>query len=164
MDLIIPSAGLIFWQLIGFLALLFILVKFAWKPMLASLAEREASIDGALKSAEQARNEMANLKAENEKLLQEARLERDVILKKAQEASVKMIEDAKSEASKQGAQLIESAKAVIETEKKAALTEVKDQVALLTLEVTEKLLRKKLSDDKAQVELVDQFIKDLKLN
>jgi len=131
---------------------------------LASLAEREASIDGALKSAEQARNEMANLKAENEKLLQEARLERDVILKKAQEASVKMIEDAKNEASKQGAQLIESAKAVIETEKKAALTEVKNQVALLTLEVTEKLLRKKLSDDKAQVELVDQFIKDLKLN
>jgi F-type H+-transporting ATPase subunit b len=164
MDLIIPSAGLIFWQLIGFLALLFVLVKFAWKPMLASLAEREASIDGALKSAEQARNEMANLKAENEKLLQEARLERDVILKKAQEASVKMIEDAKTEASKQGAQLIESAKAVIETEKKAALTEVKNQVALLTLEVTEKLLRKKLSDDKAQVELVDQFIKDLKLN
>jgi len=164
MDLIIPSAGLIFWQLIGFLALLFILVKFAWKPMLASLAEREASIDGALKSAEQARNEMANLKAENEKLLQEARLERDVILKKAQEASVKMIEDAKTEASKQGAQLIESAKAVIETEKKAALTEVKNQVALLTLEVTEKLLRKKLSDDKVQVELDDQFIKDLKLN
>ena len=164
MDLIIPSAGLIFWQLIGFLALLFILIKFAWKPILASLAEREASIDGALKSAEQARNEMANLKAENEKLLQEARLERDVILKKAQEASVKMIEDAKAESSKQGAQLIEAAKAVIETEKKAALTEVKNQVALFTLDVTEKLLRKKLGDDKAQVELVDQFIKDLKLN
>jgi len=164
MDLIIPSAGLIFWQLIGFLALLFILIKFAWKPILASLAEREASIDGALKSAEQARNEMANLKAENEKLLQEARLERDVILSKAYEASLKMIEDAKTESSRQGALLIESAKAVIETEKKAALTEVKNQVALLTLEVTEKLLRKKLGDDKAQVELVDQFIKDLKLN
>lgn len=164
MDLIIPSAGLIFWQLIGFLALLFILVKFAWKPILASLAEREASIDGALKSAEQARNEMANLKAENEKLLQEARLERDIILKKAQDASVKMIEDAKSESAKQGAQLIEVAKAAIETEKKAALMEVKNQVALLTLEVTEKLLRKKLSDDSAQVALVDQFIKDLKLN
>lgn len=164
MDLIIPSSGLIFWQLIGFLALLFLLMKFAWKPMLASLAEREASIDGALKAAEQARNEMANLKAENEKLLQEARLERDIILKKAQDASIKMIEDAKSESAKQGAQLIEAAKAVIETEKKAALTEVKNQVALLTLEVTEKLLRKKLSDDKAQVELVDQYIKDLKLN
>ena len=164
MDLIIPSAGLIFWQLFGFLALLFILIKFAWKPMLATLAEREASIDGALKAAEQARNEMANLKAENEKLLQEARLERDNILKKAQDASAKMIEEAKTEAGKQGAVMIENAKAVIETEKKAALAEVKNQVAMLTLEVTEKLLRTKLSDDKAQSALVDEFIKDLKLN
>lgn len=164
MDLIIPSAGLIFWQLFGFLALLFILIKFAWKPMLAALAEREASIDGALKAAEQARNEMANLKAENEKLLQEARLERDTILKKAQDASAKMIEDAKTEAGKQGALMIENAKAVIETEKKAALAEVKTQVAMLTLEVTEKLLRQKLADDKAQSALVDQYIKDLKLN
>lgn len=164
MDLIIPSAGLIFWQLFGFLALLFILIKFAWKPMLAALAEREASIDGALKAAEQARNEMANLKAENEKLLQEARLERDTILRKAQEASAKMIEDAKTEAGKQGALMIENAKAMIETEKKAALAEVKTQVAMLTLEVTEKLLRKNLSDEKAQSALVDEFIKDLKLN
>lgn len=164
MDLIIPSAGLIFWQLFGFLALLFILIKFAWKPMLAALAEREASIDGALKAAEQARNEMANLKAENEKLLQEARLERDTILRKAQEASAKMIEEAKTEAGKQGALMIENAKAVIDTEKKAALAEVKTQVAMLTLEVTEKLIRKNLSDDKAQSALVDEFIKDLKLN
>ncbi|MFM7629096.1 MAG: F0F1 ATP synthase subunit B [Algoriphagus sp.] len=164
MDLIIPSGGLIFWQLLGFLALLFILIKFAWKPMLASLAERESSIEEALQSAEKARNEMSNLKSENEKLLQEARKERDVILKKAHEASAKMIEDAKTEASKQGAQLIANAKAVIETEKKAALSEVKNQVALLTLEVTEKLLRKQLADDKAQAALVDQFIKDLKIN
>jgi len=164
MDLIIPSGGLIFWQLLGFLALLFILIKFAWKPMLASLAERESSIEEALQSAEKARNEMSNLKSENEKLLQEARKERDLILKKAHEASAKMIEDAKTEASKQGAQLIANAKAVIETEKKAALSEVKNQVALLTLEVTEKLLRKQLADDKAQAALVDQFIKDLKIN
>lgn len=164
MDLIIPSAGLVFWQLFGFLALLFILIKFAWKPILASLAEREASIDNALKAAEKARNEMATLKAENEKLLQDARIERDTILRKAQEASAKMIEDAKTEAGKQGSLMIENAKAVIETEKKAALTEVKNQVAMLTLEVTEKLLRKNLSDDKAQSALVDEFIKDLKLN
>jgi len=164
MDLIIPSGGLIFWQLLGFLALLFILIKFAWKPMLASLAERESSIEEALQSAEKARNEMSNLKSENEKLLQEARKERDLILKKAHEASAKMIEDAKTEASKQGAQLIANAKAVIETEKKAALSEVKNQVALLTLEVTEKLLRKQLAEDKAQAALVDQFIKDLKIN
>lgn len=132
--------------------------------MLAALEERESSIENALKSAELARNEMANLKAENEKLLAEARLERDAILAKAQEASNKMIEEAKEEAGKQGAQLIENAKAVIETEKKAALAEVKTQVAVLTLEVAEKLLRKNLSDDKAQKELVDEFVKDLKLN
>jgi F-type H+-transporting ATPase subunit b len=164
MDLITPGSGLIFWQLFGFLGLLFILIKFAWKPMLSALEERETSIENALKAAESARNEMANLKADNEKLLQEARLERDTILKKAQEASVKMIEDAKNEAAKVAAQQIENAKAVIETEKRAALTEVKNQVALLTLEVTEKLLRKNLSEDKAQKALVDEFVKDIKLN
>ncbi|MDO8968501.1 F0F1 ATP synthase subunit B [Algoriphagus sp.] len=164
MDLITPGSGLIFWQLFGFLGLLFILIKFAWKPMLAALEERESSIENALKAAESARNEMANLKADNEKLLAEARLERDVILRKAEEASVKMIEDAKNDALKVTAQQIENAKAVIETEKKAALTEVKNQVAILTLEVAEKLLRKNLTDEKAQKALVDEFIKDIKLN
>jgi F-type H+-transporting ATPase subunit b len=164
MDLITPGSGLIFWQLFGFLGLLFILIKFAWKPMLAALEERESSIENALKAAESARNEMTNLKADNEKLLAEARLERDVILRKAQEASVKMIDDAKNEALKVTAQQIENAKAVIETEKKAALTEVKNQVAILTLEVAEKLLRRNLTDEKAQKALVDEFIKDIKLN
>jgi F-type H+-transporting ATPase subunit b len=164
MDLISPGSGLIFWQLFGFLGLLFILIKFAWKPMLAALEERESSIENSLKAAESARNEMANLKADNEKLLAEARLERDVILKKAQEASVKMIEDAKNEALKVGAQQIENAKAVIETEKKAALTEVKNQVAILTIEVTEKLLRRNLTDEKASKALVDEFVKEIKLN
>jgi F-type H+-transporting ATPase subunit b len=164
MDLITPGSGLIFWQLFGFLGLLFILIKFAWKPMLSALEERESSIENALKAAESARNEMANLKADNEKLLMEARLERDTILKKAQEVSVKMIEEAKNEAAKVAAQQIENAKAVIETEKKAALAEVKTQVAFLTLEVTEKLLRKNLSEDKAQKALVDEFVKEIKLN
>jgi F-type H+-transporting ATPase subunit b len=164
MDLITPGTGLIFWQLFGFLGLLFILIKFAWKPMLAALDERESSIENALKSAETARNEMANLKAENEKLLTEARLERDIILKKAQDASVKMIDEAKEDAIKAGAQMIANAKAVIETEKKAALADIKTQVASLSLEITEKLLRKNLSDDKAQKELVDGFLNELKLN
>lgn len=164
MDLITPGSGLIFWQLIGFLGLLFILIKFAWKPMLAALEEREGSIESALKSAEIARNEMANLKAENEKLLAEARKERDAIIAKAHESSTKMIETAKEESIKAGNEMIEKAKVVIETEKKAALAEVKTQVAVLTLEVTEKLLRKNLSDDKAQKALVDEFVKDLKLN
>ncbi|WP_200974591.1 F0F1 ATP synthase subunit B [Echinicola sp. 20G] len=164
MDLIIPGSGLIIWQIIGFGILLIILGKFAWKPILSALEERESAIEGALKAAENARNEMANLKAENEKLLQEARLERDQILKSANDTSVKLIEDAKNEASKVGAKMIEDAKAVIETEKKAALSEVKNQVANLALEVTEKLLRKNLEAEKAQQELVEEFVKDLKLN
>jgi F-type H+-transporting ATPase subunit b len=164
MDLITPSSGLIFWQLLGFLGLLFILIKFAWKPMLAALDEREASIENALKAAETARNEMANLKAENEKLLAETRAERDTILKKAQDTSVKMIDDAKQDALKAGAQMIDNAKVVIETEKKAALAEVKAQVAELSLDIAEKLLRKNLSDEKSQKELVEGFVKELKLN
>lgn len=164
MDLITPGTGLIFWQLFGFLGLLFILIKFAWKPMLAALDERESSIENALKAAETARNEMANLKAENEKLLADARLERDTILKKAQDASVKMVDDAKADAVKVGTQMIENAKAVIETEKKAALADVKNQVATLSLEITEKLLRANLSDTKSQKDLVEGFVNDLKLN
>ncbi|MCH7398519.1 F0F1 ATP synthase subunit B [Belliella sp. DSM 107340] len=164
MDLILPSSGLIIWQLIGFLALLFILMKFAWKPILETLEERESSIDNALKAAEQAKAEMANLKSENEKLLQEARIERDNILKTANEASVKMIEDAKQAAISEGAKMIENAKAVIENEKKAALTEVKNHVAQLTLEVTGKLLRKNLSSQAAQQELVEGMVKDINLN
>ncbi|MFD2034144.1 F0F1 ATP synthase subunit B [Belliella marina] len=164
MDLILPSSGLIIWQLIGFLALLFILMKFAWKPILQALEERESSIDDALKAAEQAKAEMANLKSENEKLLQEARIERDNILKTANEASAKMIEDAKQAAISEGAKMIENAKAVIENEKKAALTEVKNQVAQLTLEVTDKLLRKNLSSQAAQQELVEGMVKDINLN
>jgi F-type H+-transporting ATPase subunit b len=164
MDLILPSSGLIIWQLIGFLALLFILMKFAWKPIIETLEERESSIDDALKAAEQAKAEMANLKSENEKLLQEARIERDNILKTANDASAKMIEDAKQAAISEGARMIENAKAVIENEKKAALTEVKNQVAQLTLEVAAKLLRKNLSSDAAQQELVEGMVKDINLN
>jgi F-type H+-transporting ATPase subunit b len=164
MDLITPSTGLIFWQLFGFLGLLFILIKFAWKPMLTALDERETSIENALKSAETARNEMANLKAENEKLLNEARSERDIILKKAQDAAVKMIDEAKEDAIKAGDEMIANAKVIIEVEKKAALAEIKIQVASLSLEITEKLLRKNLVDDKAQRELVDGFLNELKLN
>ncbi len=164
MDLITPGTGLIFWQLLGFLGLLFILIKFAWKPMLGALEERESSIENALKSAEIARNEMANLKAENEKLLAEARKERDEILAKAHEASNKMLEEAKAESIKVGDEMIDKAKSVIDAEKKAALADVKSQVATLTIEVTEKLLRKNLSDDKAQKDLVDEFVKDIKLN
>ncbi|WP_143962560.1 F0F1 ATP synthase subunit B [Litoribacter populi] len=164
MDLILPESGLIIWQALGFIILFVLLAKFAWKPILGALEEREQAIESAILAAENARNEMANLKAQNENLLQEARLERDQLLQKAAETSARMIEEAKLEAEKAGAQMIANAKAVIETEKKAALTEVKNQVAVLSLEVTEKLLRRELKDESSQKALVAEFVSDLKLN
>lgn len=164
MDLILPSSGLIIWQLIGFLALLFLLMKFAWKPILAALDEREKSIDDALKSAEIARNEMANLKSENEKILHEAKIERDTMLLKASETAKQLIEEAREKAQEEGAKMIENAKAAIETEKKAALEEVKVQVSVLSLEIAEKLLKKNFSEDAAQKALVEELVKELKLN
>lgn len=163
-DLLSPGLGLIVYQAIGFLILLFVLGKFAWKPILGALKERENTIESALLSAEQAKNEMQALQADNEKLLAEARIERDSILKEAIATANSIKEGAKEETSKITAKMIEEAKAAIEIEKKAALTDVKNQVAMLSLEITEKLLRKQLADQKAQKELIDGFVKDLNLN
>ena len=164
MDLLIPDTGLFIFQMVAFLLLLFVLGKFAWKPILAGLKEREETIEGALKSAEQAKEEMQALQADNEKLLAEARAERDKLLKEAVAASNKIKEDAKAETSKITAKMIEDAKASIENEKRAALADVKTQVAALSLDITEKVLRTQLGEKKAQETLVDEYVKDLNLN
>jgi F-type H+-transporting ATPase subunit b len=164
MGLITPGLGLIFWSALGFLIVLFLLTKYAWKPILSALDAREKSIDEALKSAEIARNQMANLKAENEKIIQDAKIERDNMLHKASEAAKQMIDDAKEKAHLEGAKMIESAKAAILTEKHAALEEVKVQVGILSMEVAEKILRANLSTDTAQQQLLDDLLKDIKLN
>lgn len=164
MNLLTPDFGLIFWQAITFLVVLFVLGKFAWKPIMGSLKERESSIEEALLSAEKAKKEMLFLQAENEKLLDEARKERDKILKEALAAANQIKEDAKAETQKISSKMIEDARAVINTEKQAALNEVKNQVATLSLEIAEKLLRKNLSSDKEQKELVGKFVKEVKLN
>lgn len=164
MDLLTPGVGLIFWQLIGFLLLLFVLGKYAWKPILGTLKEREDSITEALESAEVAKNEMKALQAENVKLLDDARAERDLMLKEALKTANTIKDEARAESSKIGQKMIDDARAVINTEKQAALTEVKNQVAQLSLQVAEKLLRKELSDKNAQKELVSDYIKDLQIN
>lgn len=164
MGLITPGLGLIFWSALGFLIVLFLLTKYAWKPILAALDEREKSIDDALKSAEIARNQMANLKAENEKLIHEAKIERDNMLHKASEAAKQMIDEAKEKAHAEGAKMIENAKATIETEKQAAIEDIKVQVGILSLAVAEKLLKRNFSEDAAQQKLVEELIKDIKLN
>jgi F-type H+-transporting ATPase subunit b len=164
MDLLTPGTGLILWQTFVFLLLVFLLAKFAWKPILGSLKEREESIQQALDSAEKAKLEMAALKSDNEKLLREAREERDKILKEAREAANRMHDQAQADAKKNADKIIEDAKAIIQTEKNAALRDVKSQVAMFSLEIAEKLIKNNLKDDKAQKELADTFIKDLKLN
>ncbi|WP_121236561.1 F0F1 ATP synthase subunit B [Hymenobacter sp. BT730] len=159
-----PSIGLLFWQLVIFLILLFLLTKFAWKPILSSLKERENSIEGALRMADQAKLEMQLLKAGNEKLLAEARLERDNILKEASAIATQQIEDAKTKASEEGQRLISQAREAIQNEKNAALAEVKNTAAQLSIDIAERILRRELTDASAQTQLVDSYLKEVKLN
>ena len=164
MELLTPGTGLLFWQVVVFVALFFLLSKMAWKPILSSLKERETSIQQALDSAEKAKLEIASLKSDNEKLLKEAREERDKILREAREAASRLHEQAQTDAKKNADRIVEDAKAVINIEKQAALRDVRAQVAKFSLEIAEKLIKKNLVEDKAQKELADSFIKDLKLN
>jgi F-type H+-transporting ATPase subunit b len=164
MDLLIPGEGLIIWQLIIFVLLFLLLSQLAWKPIINSLKDRERSIQDALDTAEKARLEMSQLRSDNEKLLKEAREERDRILREAREVSNRMKDEAQAEAKKTGDRIIEDAKAAINIEKQAALKEVKIQVAMFSLDIAEKLMKKNLSTDKAQKDLVDAYVKDLKTN
>jgi F-type H+-transporting ATPase subunit b len=156
--------SLIFWTSIIFVVFLILLRKFAWKPILGAVNERETSIKNALLSAENARKEMQNLQSDNQRILQEARLERDAMLKDGREMKEKMVADAKNEAQAQGLKMIEQAKAAIEGEKNAALAELKSHVATLSLEIAEKLLKEELSNKESQVKLVEKMLGDAKLN
>ena len=158
------SYGLFFWQFVILVILIVLLGKFAWKPILNSLTEREDGIRDAIASAEKARQEMANLQADNQRILQEARLERDTMLKEAREMKDKMIADSKTEAQAQGLKMIEQAKAAIESEKNLAMAELKTQVSSLSLEIAEKLLKDELSNKEAQTKLVEKMLGDVKLN
>jgi len=164
MELLTPGSGLLFWQFVVFIALVFFLGKMAWKPILESLKERETSIQSALDSAEKAKADMAALKSDNEKLLKEARVERDLILREARDAANRLHDEAQADAKKNADRIIADAKAVINVEKQAALRDVRAQVAQFSLEIAEKLIRKNLSTDKAQKDLVDGYVKDIKVN
>jgi F-type H+-transporting ATPase subunit b len=158
------SLGLFFWQSLIFIGLILLLKKFAWKPILDAVNEREEGIKNALLSAENAKKEMQNLQADNQRILQEARMERDTMLKEAREMKEKMIADSKNEAQAAGQKMIEQAKAAIESEKNAAMAELKSQVSSLSLEIAEKLLKDELSNKEAQVKLVEKMLGDAKLN
>jgi F-type H+-transporting ATPase subunit b len=159
-----PSFGLLFWQLAIFLILLLILRAFAWKPILAALSEREESIEGALRQADQAKLEMQALKADNDKLLAEARMERDRILKEATDVSNQLIEQAKNKATEEGSRMIMQAREAIQNEKNSALAEVKNTAAKLSIDIAERILRRELADQPAQQQLVDSYLQEVKLN
>ncbi|MFT5102656.1 MAG: F-type H+-transporting ATPase subunit b [Candidatus Latescibacterota bacterium] len=164
MELITPEFGLIFWTGISFLILLFILRKFAWKPILGAVNTREQSIIDALASAEAAKLEMQNLTADNERILQEARAERENMMKEARELKAKMISDAKEEAKTSADKMIVQAQAAIESEKKSAMAELKAQVASLSVDIAEKVVRNELSDSAKQLKLVEEMLGDATLN
>lgn len=158
------SVGLFFWQAVVFILLLLLLRKFAWKPILGAVNEREEGIKNALDSAEKAKLEMQNLQADNQKLLQEARVEREAMLKEAREIKNKMIEEAKDQAKEEANKLVAQAQASIETEKKAAIAELKSQVANLSIEIAEKVVREELSNKDKQIKLVESMLGEATLN
>src|SRR5690554_4666789 len=158
------SPGLFVMQTVLLLLLILLMVKFAWKPILNSLSEREEGIQGALDAAEKAKREMANLQADNQKLLQEARLERETMLKEARELKSKMISDAEAEAQTQANKMIAQAQAAIETEKKAAMAELKSHVAGLSMQIAEKVVRNELSNKDKQLQLVEEMLGEATLN
>ncbi|MFK7746771.1 MAG: F0F1 ATP synthase subunit B [Kordia sp.] len=158
------SPGLFFVQLFILLILIFLMVKFAWKPIMSSLNERESGIQDALDAAENAKKEMQNLQSDNEKLLKEARAEREGMLKEAREIKEKMIADAKGEAQEQANKMIAQAQESIRSEKQAALAELKTQVANISVDIAEKVVRGELADKTKQLSLVDKMLEDVTLN
>ena len=164
MDLITPGLGLVFWSVITFLILLLVLKKFAWKPILGAVDERESGIKNALEAADKARKEMENLKADNERILNEARAEREAMLKDARDIKNKMVSDAKEEAQQQATKIIAQAQEAIENEKRSAMAELKNHVASLSIEIAEKVVRQELGNKDKQLELVESMLSDAKLN
>ncbi|MCK9401009.1 MAG: F0F1 ATP synthase subunit B [Bacteroidales bacterium] len=164
MELIQPGLGLIFWMTLSFALVLFLLGKYAWKPIMKMLKEREESIDQALHAADRAREEMKNLVSDNEKLLAEAKNDRDAILSEARKIREKMIDEARTKANEEAQRIVDSALERIENEKMAAITELKNQIALLSIEIAEKLVREELSHDKKQEELIKKMLDDVQAN
>lgn len=164
MGLVTPNPGTIFWMLIIFGIVLFILRKFAWKPILNALKDREESIANAINSADNARKEVEGLKAGNEKIIAEARKEKDIILKEAKEIKDRIVAEAKEKANIEGQKSVEQARLQIQAEKNAAISEIKKQVAELSVSIAEKIIKKELSNPAEQKKMVDSLIDDIKLN
>jgi F-type H+-transporting ATPase subunit b len=164
MRLVTPDIGTIFWMLLMFIIVMVILKKFAWKPILNALANREQSIEESLRSADRAKKEMEKLQADNAKIMAEARKERDKMLKETKKTSEMILNEAKNKAGEESKKIIQAARAQIENEKDAAIAEIRNQVAEISVDIAEKILMEKLKDDKTQQALMERLLKDVKMN
>ena len=164
MELIKPDLGLLFWMIFSFSILLFMLVKFAWKPILKALKDREKSISKSLLAAKLAKEEMAKIEFGNEKITALAKIERDNLLKEAKEIKNKIIEEAKEEAKKEAAKIIDKALKSVKKEKNEAINEIKNQIAVLSVDIAEKIIKQELGDDSKQKELLDNLVENIDLN
>jgi F-type H+-transporting ATPase subunit b len=164
MDLVTPDVGLLFWTFISFAILFLVLKKFAWKPIVGTVNDREQSIKDALASAENAKKEMQNLTADNERILKEARAEREMMIKEARDLKTKMISDAKEETKATTDKMIIQAQEAIENEKKSAMADLKNQVASLSVEIAEKVIKGELSNKDKQLKIVEDMLGETTLN
>ena len=164
MELVTPGIGLLFWMTLSFGLLLFVLGKYAWKPIMKMIKERENTIEEALQAAEKTKQEMANLHVSNEKLLKDAKEERELMLREARKVKDGIINEAKQKAVNEANLIIESARQTIHNEKMAAITDLKNQIASLSIEIAEKILTAELSDKDKQNQLINKFLDDVKLN
>ena len=164
MSLLTPNPGLIFWMLVVFLMVVFILAKFAWKPIIKGLKDRENEIQGALDLAERTKTEMVKLKADNEKLIIEANAVRDRILRDAKEASDRMIAESKDRAAVEGQKMIDSARDTIRNEQHAAIAKMRKEVAVLSLEIAEQVLHRELKDKESQEKLIADLASSARMN
>jgi len=164
MELVTPGIGLIFWMTLAFLVVIFILSKFAWKPILKAIKQRESTIEDALSAAQKAKEEMTALQASNEKLLMQARIERDNMLKEARDIKDAIVNEAKAKATQESDRIIASARETINNEKLAAITELKNQVATLSIDIAEKILKKELASEQKQKALMEELLDAVKLN
>jgi len=164
MELITPAVGLMFWTSLVLVLLIALLSKFAWKPILGAIKERETTIEKALSAAENAKKEMQKLQADNERFLQEARVERDNLLKDARDAKDAIIAEAKAKANEDADRIIAQARATIANEKQVAINELKSTVGTLALDIAEKIVKEQLSSDEKQKSLVNNFLQEANLN
>jgi F-type H+-transporting ATPase subunit b len=164
MELLLPGFGLFFWTLIALLFVIFLLKKFAWKPILEALHERESNIADSIASAEKMKSEMASMKSENENLLNQAREERSLLLKEAKETKDKIINEAKEEAKEEANKIMLESRQQIEMQKNAAIIDVKNQIGSLVIEVSEKVLRKELANKSEQNDYISKLANEIKLN